>query len=105
MTQDQFDELKKLLQKNTELLAENTRLTHNIRKMQIIGSIWTWIKILILVATILAGFIYLPPFINDRLNSISTSIRTEGPGAILERFGVHFGQDEVNPNDPTPANR
>jgi hypothetical protein len=90
MTQDQFDELKKLLQKNNELLVENTRLTHNIRKMQIIGSVWAWIKILIVVGTILAGFIYLPPFINNQLSRITSSITNDGPSAILERFGIQL---------------
>lgn len=94
MNQEQFEELKKLLQKNNELLAENTRLTHNIRKMQIIGSIWTWIKIVVVIGTILAGFVYLPPFIDSQLNRIGDSIRNDGPGAILERFGVHFGNEQ-----------
>lgn len=105
MTQDQFDELKKLLQRNNELLAENTRLTHNIRKVQILGSIWTWIKIVIIVGTILAGFIYLPPFINDRLTSINDAIRNDGPSAILNRFGVHFGEENTVKNPTTPTSR
>ena len=92
MTQEQFDELKKLLQKNNELLAENTRLTHNIRKMQIIGSIWTWIKIVLVVGTILAGFVYLPPFIDEQLGKITSSITHDAPTDILNKFGVHFGR-------------
>lgn len=87
MTEPQFDELKRLLQKNLSLSQENHELMRRIRKFQILASLWTWFKIIIFVLTIAAGFIYLPGFIREKLEFLEKETAANGAGYILQKFG------------------
>lgn len=94
MTETQFEELKKLLQKNIDLSKENLEMSRKLRHYQILGSIWGWTKLAILIVTLLAGFVYLPRFAQRKINELYTHIQSGGADTLLEKFGIENWRPE-----------
>lgn len=88
MTDTQFEEIKKLLQKNIDLTKENLEMSRKLRHYQILGSIWGWTKLLILIFTLLAGFVYLPKFAQRKINELYLHIQGGGANSFLQKLGI-----------------
>jgi hypothetical protein len=57
-------ESKKLLEKTYSLTQENNKILHKIRSVQKWDTIWSALKVLIIIGIALGSFYFLEPFVN-----------------------------------------
>ncbi|PIP55579.1 MAG: hypothetical protein CO183_02785 [Candidatus Zambryskibacteria bacterium CG_4_9_14_3_um_filter_42_9] len=62
-------EEKALLERTLELSEENNRLLEKIEKRARWAVIWGFIKVIIIIVPLIAGYIYLQPFIEQSANN------------------------------------
>ena len=58
-------EEKVLLERTLKLSEENNRLLHRLDRARRLGLVWGFIKILILIVPLVAGYIFLEPYFDD----------------------------------------
>ena len=58
------DELAVMIQENSALTEENLRLMRKVHSMMIFGQIMWWFKFLIVVASVIIAFNFLPPYLH-----------------------------------------
>ncbi len=83
-----IEDLKKIMDQNLKLTEENQEMIKKIRRYLLISRIWGLIKVLIILAPIILGIIYLPSLINNAfedmkeglgLNKVEQTINTIVP--------------------------
>ncbi len=91
-------EILKLLKQNIELTQESIKLSKKVRRYQIISSLWGWLKLAILIGIIIFGLVFVPRFVRTQFETISTSFKEDGVGAIFSGFGFsgeNFSPEEI----------
>ncbi len=88
MTDEQYKELVKLLKKNIELSEVAAHTSKGIRRHQIVMSIWSWIKIGIIVLVIVWAAVSIPKYIQGQINGFKAGFTSGDPDVILEQFGI-----------------
>ncbi len=94
MTDEQYKQLVKLLKRNIELAEQNLHTTKRVRLVQILGSVWGWVKLLILAAAIIASTVLLPRWIQGKISVLQETIVNSGPEQVLKGLGK-FAPEEV----------
>lgn len=76
-------EEKALLQRTVRLSEENNQILHKMQRAARWGIIWGFIKALIIVIPLVAGYLYIEPYLNqaiDNYKSLQELFQTSMPG-------------------------
>ena len=68
---------RKLLEETHRLAEENNQLLHKVRGVQKRATIWTAIKIFVIVGIALGSFYFLEPYIDRLMDIYSSIMKTE----------------------------
>mgnify|MGYP001572482260 CR=1 FL=1 len=60
-------EMQKILERNTQVLEENTKLLKSIHRGMIFGRILSVLKLLFIVVPLILAYIYLQPYYKDTM--------------------------------------
>jgi len=71
----QPDELLKLLRTSLEQNKEILKISRDIKKYMRWQNIWGTLRLLLILGPIILGFIYLPPLINQYIDSYKTLLQ------------------------------
>lgn len=58
------DELALMIQENSAITAENLRLMKKVHYMMVFGQIMWWLKFIVVIASIVIAFNFLPPYLH-----------------------------------------
>ena len=64
-------EEKALLERTFKLSEENNQILRKMQRVARWGIIWGFVKILIIIVPLIAGYLYLEPYLNQILDNFS----------------------------------
>jgi len=79
-------EIRDLIQKNNEVLAEATKTLNKVKRYLFWGYFWSVVKILLVIVPLVVAIIYLPPLFSDFMKSYGNLLgdSNDGLGEILK---------------------
>lgn len=69
------EELLQLLRESLDQNAEILKISRDIKKYMRLQNIWGTLRLLLIIGPIILGFIYLPPLINQYIDSYKSLLQ------------------------------
>lgn len=94
-------ELRELLEENKRVLLSLEKRLRKIEGHFIWGTVWTIAKIILIVAPLVAGYIYFSPIINQYVKSFQPILEFYGNPKTQEQLNAFFGGMNTDNNNNT----